>query len=303
MVTQAAMRSLRADGGQVGVATRLDLRRGGFTPDAIKAHLAARRWQSVGRAVVLTTRELTRAQQRVVALINCGPTAALTGLTAAETFGLTGWERAEIHVVASSGARVHAAPGLPVVVHRVRHWSTVDLHPTGRRVRLGAALVTAAGDCGAARPACALFAAAVQQRLLRPDALRVALAAAPRVRHRRLLAAAIEDIEMGAGALSEIDFLRLCRRHRLPLPRLQQVRCGPGGRRRYLDAEWVRSDGRRVVTEVDGAIHLQPLNWIADQLRQNEIALANSIVLRFPAVVVRTDEAAVAGQLRRALAV
>ena len=300
MFTQAAVRAWRADREQVGVASRSDLRRLGFTPDAIKAQLAACRWRTLGRAIVLTTGGLTRGQQRVAALINCGPTAALTALTSAETFGLTGWERAEVHVVVPSGARVLAVAELPVVVHRVRRWSSLDLHPTGRRTRLGAALVVAAGDFESPRPACALFAAAVQQRLLRPDTLRVAVAAAPRVRHRQLLMAAIEDIDMGAGALSEIDFVRLCRRHRLPTPLQQQVR-SEGGRRRYLDAEWDRADGRRVVAEVDGAIHLQPLNWIADQHRQNEITLGNSIVLRFPAVVVRTDELAVADQLRRAL--
>jgi hypothetical protein len=48
-------------------------------------------------------------------------------------------------------------------------------------------------------------------------------------------------------------------------------------------------------------VHLQPLTWIDDQLRQNEITLADSIVLRFPAVIVRTAPDMVADQVRRAL--
>jgi very-short-patch-repair endonuclease len=109
------------------------------------------------------------------------------------------------------------------------------------------------------------------------------------------------DISQGADALSEIDFARLCRRHGLPAPQRQAVRRERSGRRRYLDASWRRRDGRLVVAEVDGALHLDQRRWWDDQARQNELVLADAVVLRFPSVVVRTDEHYVAGQLRRAL--
>src|SRR5699024_2097586 len=105
-------------------------------------------------------------------------------------------------------------------------------------------------------PACGLLAAAVQQRRCEPSALRAALGRATRTRHRRILLAAVADIEGGSEALSEIDFVRLCRRHGLPRPIQQRVRREPSGRRRYLDASWRRADGRLVVAEVDGAMHL-----------------------------------------------
>jgi very-short-patch-repair endonuclease len=79
------------------------------------------------------------------------------------------------------------------------------------------------------------------------------------------------------------------------------MRVEPGGRRRYLDAEWIRRDGRRVVAEVDGALHLSPRRWWDDQLRQNELVIADDIVLRFPSVVVRTNPEEVVAQLRRVL--
>ena len=101
--------------------------------------------------------------------------------------------------------------------------------------------------------------------------------------------------------MSEIDFVRLCRRHGLPEPMRQAVRVEPSGRRRYLDASWRRRDGRLVVVEVDGALHLAPKRWWDDQLRQNELALAGALVLRCPSVVVRTEAELVASQLRRAL--
>ena len=101
--------------------------------------------------------------------------------------------------------------------------------------------------------------------------------------------------------MSEIDFVKLCRRHGLPAPIQQLVRRDSVGRRRYLDASWQRSDGRLVVVEVDGALHLNPTSWAADQLRQNELVLSDALVLRYPSVVVRTEGDLVARQLRRAL--
>jgi hypothetical protein len=131
--------------------------------------------------------------------------------------------------------------------------------------------------------------------------LTAALAAAPRVRHRAALVATAADIGMGAHALSEIDFVTLCWRHGLPRPVQQAVRREPSGRRRYLDAEWRLADGRRVVAEVDGALHLVARRWWDDQLRQNELVLTGTLVLRFPSVIVRLEPRLVVGQLRRAL--
>ena len=62
-----------------------------------------------------------------------------------------------------------------------------------------------------------------------------------------------------------------------------------------------RADGRLVVVEVDGAVHLAVNRWWADQLRQYELTLADAIVLRYPSVVVREEPALVAAQLLRAL--
>ena len=99
--------------------------------------------------------------------------------------------------------------------------------------------------------------------------------------------------------MSEIDLGALCRRFALPAPIRQEVRVEKNGRRRYLDAVWIRADGRRVVVEVDGALHLAPRRWWDDQLRQNELVIAGSLVLRFPSVIVRLEQALVADQLRR----
>jgi very-short-patch-repair endonuclease len=79
------------------------------------------------------------------------------------------------------------------------------------------------------------------------------------------------------------------------------VRRDRSGRRRYLDAAWRRADGKLVVVEVDGALHLTPRRWWDDQLRQNELSLADALVLRFPSAVVRAQPELVTDQLRTAL--
>ena len=52
---------------------------------------------------------------------------------------------------------------------------------------------------------------------------------------------------------------------------------------------------------MDGALHLGVRRWWADQARQNELTLADAIVLRYPSVVVRTAPEVVAAELREAL--
>jgi hypothetical protein len=266
-----------------------------------KAHVAADRWRVIGNAVVLHNGELTREQRWRVGVINCGPRSLLASFSAAEYLGLSGWNRDEIHVLAPAGVPRPELPGLPVVLHRARVIDSAASFGTHRCQRIANALALAASSFTAARPACGILAAGVQQRLTTAAALREVVAASPNCRHRHALLAAIDDIAGGAQALSEIDFVGLCRRHGLPPPVQQTVRRDSRGRRRYLDAEWRRADGRRVVAEVDGAVHLAPRRWFDDQLRQNEVVLDGSLVLRFPTVVVRTEERLVADQLRRAL--
>ena len=186
-------------------------------------------------------------------------------------------------------------------MHYCGDWEGIE-RLAGRPLhRMAPALALAASTFAQPRPAVGILAAGVQQRLVTPRQLADAVEASPRVRHRHVLLAAIHDIAQGSHALSEIDFVRLCRRFKLPPPDQQVVRLDPAGRRRYLDATWRLPGGRMLSVEIDGALHLAPRRWYDDQLRQNELALTGVMVLRFPSVVVRTDAALVAGQLRRAL--
>jgi hypothetical protein len=253
----------------------------GWTRAQVRANLDVHRWQTCGRAVVLHNGPLHPDELPEVAVLNCGPRAALTAFTAAARCGLKGWDRNATNVLVPAGARIRLVAGVPLRVHWSGDWAGEDVSP-GRHA-LAPGLLIAAGTFAGARPACGILAAAVQQRLLTAAALQAALDKRPRTRHHRAMALAIGDIAQGAEAPSEIDFARLCRRHGLPEPVRQAVRVEPSGRRRYLDSEWRTRTGRRAVAEVDGALHLAPRRWWADQLRQNELVIKGDLVLRFPA--------------------
>jgi hypothetical protein len=285
----------------LGAASRDELRRLGFDSGDVRRQVQAGRWRTVGRAVIQHSGPMTREQSCVAALINCGPRSVLTSFTSLELLGLAAWERREIHVLAPAGVPAPVDTGLPIVLHRTV--LKIDAVRARRCHRVAPAAVLAASSFANPRSAVGLIAAVVQQRLVLTTELRAAIEQAPRTRHRATLLSAVGDIAMGADALSEIDFVALCRRHGLPAPRQQGVRVDAAGRRRYLDAEWVRPDGHRVAAEVDGAIHLAALRWFDDQLRQNEITLTGTTVLRFPSVVIRTEPDLVAAQLRRALGI
>lgn len=258
------------------VSSRRSLRGLGFDAGAVRRQVEARRWRLAGAAVVPHLGPLTRADRIRIALINAGPRSALTSFTALELAGLKGWSREPVHVLVPMGTKPRLIEGVPVRVHRVGTWRPDQVR--GRIHEPAFAALVAASSLPDARSACGVLAATVQQRLVTAADLRTAIGERARIRHRAVLAASIEDIAMGAQALSEIDFVALCRRHGLPLPTLQALRREPDGRRRFLDAGWDLPDGRRVAVEVDG-----------------------TLVLRFSSLAVRTQEALVVSQLRRAL--
>jgi hypothetical protein len=120
----------------------------------------------------------------------------------------------------------------------------------------------------------------------------------PRLRRRALVLETAVLAAGGATALSEIDLVKLCAKHGLPRPDLQEPRKDAAGRNRYLDAYWRRY---RLHVEIDGTHHMDERHWAADMLRQNEVWLQGDRVLRFPAWLLRADPARVVAQLGTAL--
>jgi very-short-patch-repair endonuclease len=263
-------------------------------------------WRSVCRGIVVTHNgQLTREQQLWVAVLAAGEEAVLAGAAAAAEGGVHGLraERIDVLVPAARASSVRLRR-LPPDMAAVRVRRTAILPAAHRRVgrpprtTIARSVVDAAAWAPTVREAQLVLAAACQQRRVLPSEVAEVLAVLPTVRRRRLMLTTLTDIEGGAGALSEIDFALLCRRYRLPQPDRQVHRTDFVGRRRYLDAYW---PAYRLHVEIDSAHHMDPRQWAADMLRQNEVWIAGDRILRFPAWLIRADPAAVADQLRAAL--
>ena len=166
------------------------------------------------------------------------------------------------------------------------------------RTSVARAVIDGAGWASSEAAARDLIARSCQQGRTTTGELREVLDWFPAIRRRRLITTTIADVEGGATALSEIDFIKLCRRHRLPRPDLQRLCTDDAGRNRFVDAHWTSAG---LLVEVDGGHHRDVEHWAADMLRQNQIWIAGDRILRFPAWLIRSDPAAVAAQIRQAL--
>jgi hypothetical protein len=187
----------------------------------------------------------------------------------------------------------------------VVHYSTAlgpeDVHPLKQppRTRIARSLVDAAAWMATDRGAMAVLAAGVQQQLARVEDLTRVVAANQRLHRRRLIRQTLGDIAGGARALSELDFTYLVvRAYKLPEPDRQRRRKDSNGKNRYFDAIWEQA---KVIVEIDGAQHAEPLQYWDDMDRDIDLQLAGYQVLRFPAWIVRYNPAYVAAKIREAL--
>lgn len=241
-----------------GVVTRHHLLLAGLSADQVLAQIESGRWRQVNEAVVVLHNGPLRPEQRELAAVFSAPgPVALAGLTAAAKWGLKGFETDAVHVVVPRGSRLLELPGIDVVVHESRRFDAGDVRFLGHPPRVAAAraLVDAAAWSASDRRAARIVVAGVQQRLVTVSLLASELDGVGRVRHCRMLRLLLNDLAGGAQALSEVEFLRFCRRNGFPRPELN-VRFDARGRRRYLDAKFRRPDGRIETVEIDGGVHL-----------------------------------------------
>ncbi|GAA5181254.1 DUF559 domain-containing protein [Rugosimonospora acidiphila] len=270
-----------------------------LTEKALEHRVRSGRWQHVHRAVYLAhSGEITVEQEEWIAVLATGPRSYLAGLTAANRYGLRGYRTDHVHVLLPAGRRADRPPP-GVIVHRSRVLGDPDVvaarPPISRHVR---ALVDAAQWAPDDDRARAIIAAGYQQRLVFGSEVPELLARLPTARRRRLIARTAADASGGSHSIAEVDYLRLCRRYRLPPPSRQVERTDRAGRRRYLDAV---HEPWGVHVEVDGGQHTDATAWWADMRRQNDLWIPGDRVLRFPAWVVRERPGEVAAQVRAAL--
>ncbi|WP_242624710.1 endonuclease domain-containing protein [Krasilnikovia cinnamomea] len=271
----------------------------------VRGHLRLGRWRRICRGVLLTENgRLGWDQQLWVAVLAAGPGALLGGVTAATLGGVRGLRAGPVDVLIPAHRTVtRRLTGLPLDMPGVRVHRSTLLTPGTRlgrppRTTVARAVVDAASWARTDDEARVVLAAACQQRRVLPSQLHEVVAAHPRSPRRALIRATISDLDGGAQALSELDFVALCRRYGLPSPDLQQHRTDARGRHRYLDAYWRQW---RLHVEVDGAHHMDVRHWAADMLRQNEVWISGDRILRFPSWLLRGRPDEVAAQIRAAL--
>ena len=289
---------------QHDIATREQLVGIGFTESELTANVNAQRWRRLNDRVVATHNgPLTRRQAMWAVILSAQSPVALCSETVYELFGVPGAETERIHVLVVRGARVLPVPGVQVKVHESRRFPPVE--ERGFREDLPVtSLARAAVDVAVwsrdVQRAWRLLVAPIQARRLRPEQIRTELERAGKVRHRRSLALLLNDLEGGAQALSEVEFLRFCRRHCFPRPKCQ-ARLDGKGRRRYLDVEFRRKSGRLLRIEIDGGIHLKLAVRARDDIKDNDARIAGQLVLRYASISIYTDDPDAVRQIREAL--
>lgn len=285
---------------QGGAIRREQLTAVGVSSDHTAHQVTAQRWSEWGRDVILLQNSApTRWQLMWVAVLDAGSPAALGSHTALELVGFRGFakESRRIHLIVPRGAKCAALPG--VQVHESRRFQPEDVtrHHGMPLTRPPRSAIDAATWQRWPRFACALLAAAVQQRVSTHEQLAEALAEAGHVRHKAHMQLALADIAGGAESMGEIDVAGLCRRYRLVQPTRQRQRRDASGRLRYLDCEWELPDGSVVVLEIDGSHHLSVEHWEADIKRERGLVIGGDRVLRATVSEVRLEAAALAADL------
>jgi len=290
---------------QQGVITRQQAMAGGLSKHAWEWRLSTGRWQKVLPGVAVAhSGGISDEQRPWAAVLYGGEGAALGGRASLTLVGTKlPWNSDTVQpldVVIPQERRL-ADGALPdggtVIIRRLKNpgqWIT-----TWRGlacVRPHAAVLHAVAWARSDAQAEFLLSATVQQRKTAVPLVREALDLMPELTRRALVRELLDDIELGAHATSELRFLRMCRKHGLPLPDELQRRVRVGRKTHYLDARY-RAVG--VTIEIDGAHHRDAESWDADALRALRVtaALPGERVIRITTGMLRNHEAEVAALL------
>jgi hypothetical protein len=293
---------------QDGVIARAQALAGGMSSHQWDWKLARGTWQRALPGVAIAHSGGTTERERAwAAVLHGGTGAALSGDAALRLLGVTAATGQDLDIVVPrdrrvTGGRLQGRERHAVVVHRVHRpdrWvREVRTLPV---ITAHAAVLHAAAWARSDREAEWRVAASVQTRVTAVPLLRQTLTEMPRLRRHALLVAVLDDVELGAHAGSELQFLRFCREHGLPRPDELQVLLRAASRLHYLDARYRR---QKVTVEVDGAHHREVAAWEADTLRTLRVvaSLPGERLVRLTPGLLRHDGPEVAALLRTILA-
>ena len=281
-----------------GVALRTTLYDAGVPRWFVRHRLRQGVWARAGRrVVVLHNGLLTPSQRRHVAVLECGPRAALDGVSALQHAGVDVRDDGLVHVVVPRGSAPLRVPG--VRLHESRRFREDDVVAgPPRRTAVAVAAVHAALWARTDREAVLLLVLPVQRRATTAVAVQDVLRTVRRHKRRTMLGTVLRDLGTGAESLGELDLTAALRRRDLPEPVRQAVRRRPSGTQ-YLDADFPEHG---VTIEVDGAGHDLPEQRLRDLLRDLDLGAEGRTVVRLPLVAWRLDQERVLDALERLFA-
>ncbi len=271
---------------QEQIAERRQLYASGVPRWLVRRELTYNRWQRTGRqTVALHNGPLSIEARRWIAVLEHGPRAGLSGVTALQYDGVTALTDDVIHVLVPKGTPKVHVPG--VVRHESRRWRKEDLVDTGlRRTKPDVSAVFAALWAVTERQATFFMILPVQQGLCTPAQLAEALERVRRHKFRTALWLAVADIVDGARSVGELDVGRALAKRGLPKPSRQVKRFRPDGKV-YLDLEW---EEYGLTMEIDGEQHGLPWMRLSDTVRDLESLASGCDVMRIPLLAWRLDE-------------
>jgi very-short-patch-repair endonuclease len=247
-------------------------------PTTISSLLRSGRWQPLQRGVYATfSGAPSRDAELWAAVLRVGPQAVLSHQTAAELDGLTTKRSALVHVTVPDGKHIERIPGIRL--HRSERLAEAR-HPsrTPPRTRIEEAVLDLTQTANSIDGAFGWLCQGCGSRLTTSDLLLTALHQRRKIRWRRILVSALQDIGDGAQSVLEIRYVRDVERpHGLPRARRQAGITRAAGRI-YLDNLVER---HRTCIELDGkAAHPEAERW-RDRARDNASAAEGMITLRY----------------------
>jgi hypothetical protein len=276
MDENAILRLLR---GQAGVVSRAQVLEHGGTDNDIERLVRRRVWATVHRGVYVDhTGPLTWDQRAWAAVLHYAP-AVLDGRSAMRAHRMRvrpaiAPDSEPIEVAIDRGRRVGKVPGV-----RVRRAD--DLHTISQRaarpprVKVEHAVLIAAAAAPREDAAVALLAHACQEGRTTARRLATALTQSPRLKHRRLLGAILDDVTSGAHSVLERRYL----------VHVERAHALPRGSRQVREAGLVYRDvgygPEKVIVELDGRLAHGPSDqrW-ADLDRDLAAAASGDLTVR-----------------------
>lgn len=263
---------------QHGIIAGWQAESAGLNPRRIEVLVRTGRWQRVGYGVYAAfSGPLRRDASLWAAVLRAGPHAALSHETAGGLYGIVGDAGRKIHVIVPDELRPRPVAGL--VIHRSRRfWQIADPDFLPPRTQIEETVLDLTEGVTSFDDVVALLARSCQRHATTPFLLTMALDKRPRVRWRKEIGLALQDVADGAHSILEFRYLRdVERAHGLPASERQAS--GTVGRHQiFRDVRYTRY---RLIVELDGkASHPDDQRW-KDKYRDNAAAAEGWLSLRY----------------------